>query len=577
MTPRSSRVPRIGATPTQAAPYSRGDASHSRQFAPSRSLLPLPATELDLAALAGRLVGPSDLSAGERALLQAAGCRARTSMKLDADALAPAIAAGEDPLGDALARLRSAEDRRRRGAIYTPKHIVRAMVGWAAKQASPARVVDPGAGSGRFLLAAGREFAQAELVAVETDPLAALLLRANAQVRGERHRLTLLVEDYRSVALPSVAGRTLFLGNPPYIRHHYIDPLWKEWFAKAAARRSLNASRLAGAHVHFLLQTACLVKPSDFGAFITSAEWLDVNYGSVARQLVTDALGGIAVHVFDTDASPFPNATTTGAIICFRVPNGVHEAQHNGQAEDAVRFRQINAAPRLDNLDGGREIQRACLRRTKRWSSFLRSASNVPSDFIELGELCRVHRGQVTGCNGAWIAGGHAQHLPNRCLMPTVTRARELFDAGGFLHDLDRLRRVVDLPIDLDELDSVERRETERFLLWARSLGAEASYIAQHRPAWWAVGLRHPAPILCTYMARRPPTFVRNPHGARHLNIAHGIYPREAIPARTLDALAKWLRGNVETASGRTYAGGLTKFEPKEVERLLVPPPAQLQ
>ena len=576
MTPRSSRGRRIGAAPTHPLPSSHDDANPSRRLAPNRPLLPLPPTELDLAVLAGRFVRPSDLSAGERALLEEAGCRARTLIEPDADSLAHAIAAGEDPLGDAVARLRSAEARRRRGAIYTPKRIVGAMVGWAAKQAAPARVVDPGAGSGRFLLAAGREFAQAELVAVETDPLAALLLRANAQVRGERHRLTVLVEDYRSVALPRAAGPTLFLGNPPYIRHHDIEPVWKEWFANAAARRSLNASRLAGAHVHFLLQTACLAAPGDFGAFITSAEWLDVNYGSVARQLVADALGGVAVHVFAANASPFPNAAATGAIICFHVPSA-GEAHHKGHADDAVRFRQINTAPQLDNLDGGREIQRVRLRRTKRWSSLLRPAAKAPSDFIELGELCRVHRGQVTGCNDAWIAGGHAQNLPTRCLVPAVTRARELFDAGDFLHNVDGLRRVVDLPIDLDELDPVERRETERFLRWARSLGAEASYIARHRPAWWAVRLRHPAPILCTYMARRPPAFVRNPHAARHLNIAHGIYPRDAMPTRTLDALAKWLRGNVETASGRTYAGGLTKFEPKEIERLLVPPPAQLQ
>jgi hypothetical protein len=28
---------------------------------------------------------------------------------------------------------------------------------------------------------------------------------------------------------------------------------------------------------------------------------------------------------------------------------------------------------------------------------------------------------------------------------------------------------------------------------------------------------------------------------------------------------------NVSTAHGRTYAGGLTKFEPKEIERLKIP------
>ena len=43
------------------------------------------------------------------------------------------------------------------------------------------------------------------------------------------------------------------------------------------------------------------------------------------------------------------------------------------------------------------------------------------------------------------------------------------------------------------------------------------------------------------------------------------------MSAPELDALATYLRTSVSTASGRTYAGGLTKFEPREMERLVVP------
>ena len=76
---------------------------------------------------------------------------------------------------------------------------------------------------------------------------------------------------------------------------------------------------------------------------------------------------------------------------------------------------------------------------------------------------------------------------------------------------------------------------------------------------------------MCTYMARRAPAFVRNLCDARHINIAHGLYPREPLNDRQLNALASWLRVNVGVESGRTYAGGLTKFEPKEIERIAIP------
>ena len=90
------------------------------------------------------------------------------------------------------------------------------------------------------------------------------------------------------------------------------------------------------------------------------------------------------------------------------------------------------------------------------------------------------------------------------------------------------------------------------------------------------MGLREPAPLLATYMARRAPAFVLNEASARHINIAHGIYPRQPMAGGTLARLADYLRVSVNLGQGRTYAGGLVKFEPREMERLPVPAPELL-
>src|ERR1700694_2554447 len=99
---------------------------------------------------------------------------------------------------------------------------------------------------------------------------------------------------------------------------------------------------------------------------------------------------------------------------------------------------------------------------------------------------------------------------------------------------------------------------------------ADKGYVAENRKAWWSVGLREPAPVLATYMARRPPAFVRNRAEARHINIAHGLYPREPLQQQTLISLVNYLSKAVSVVDGRTYAGGLTKFEPREMERIPV-------
>ncbi|WP_276782473.1 Eco57I restriction-modification methylase domain-containing protein [Actinomyces gerencseriae] len=505
-----------------------------------------------------------DLSAAERRLVdEAHGARTTAALVRGVRGM---IGRGEDPLGDAYCTIRSPEERRPLGQTYTPRPIIEAMLRWASDHGDPVRVVDPGAGSGRYLVAAGERFPGAALHGADIDPLAALMLRANLAAAGLADRARVHVGDYRALSLPPVDGPTLFVGNPPYVRHHRIAPEWKTWLLETARRRGLDASALAGLHVHFFLATAEYGRNGDYGAFITSSEWLDVNYGGLVRQLLLDGLGGQSLHVLAPEAPLFSDATTTSAITCFRI----------GETPSTMRIRRVESLSDLGRLAGGRSVSRQRLAGTSRWSVLTRETPRLREGYVELGELCRVHRGTVTGANAVWVRRDASPDLPERVLFPSITKARELFGAGARLGSLEALRRVVDLPVDLDVLDDDEREQVDRFLREARARGVHEGYIASNRRAWWSVGLRAAAPILATYMARRPPAFVRNDAGARHINIAHGLYPRERMSDVLLDRLADRLRAEVTLAQGRTYAGGLVKFEPREMERIPVPGPDML-
>jgi methylase of polypeptide subunit release factors len=496
----------------------------------------------------------------EETALVARSARAR----VDVAHLREQIAAGGDPLGEAFCRLRSSDERRGLGQTYTPPGIVASMLEWAANEVKPVRVVDPGSGSGRFTVAAGRRFPEAQLFAVDVDPLATLMTRATLAAAGLASRSTVVLQDYRVLGQAHRAhaeGPTLFIGNPPYVRHHQIDQAWKRWLLHTAAARGNDASGLAGLHVHFFLATAEYGAPGDVGVFITSAEWLDVNYGRLVRQLLLDGLGGLSIHVLDPDAEPFGDALTTGVITTFQL----------GSRPESVRLRQVKRVENLGTLEGGRPVARERLAEARRWTPLIRMSPKLPEGWIELGELCRVHRGAVTGANDVWVTRPNETDIPPELLFPSVTRARELFAAGDTLAAVAHLRCVIDLPADLDVLDPGVRKVVDRFLRRAKKQGAHEGYIARSRRAWWTVGLRQPAPILATYMARRPPAFVRNLADARHINISHGLYPRQPLAEAVLDKLAAALRSSVIVGQGRTYAGGLTKFEPREMERVPVP------
>lgn len=520
-------------------------------------------TELSLVAAAVAL-GAADvagMSEAETLLAKNAGLVSKAFVQR----LRTEIRQGGDPLGSAFSRLRSAEIRRESGATYTPEGIVKAMIAWAAKQPTPDRVVDPGVGSARFLCAAGQTFKKAQLVGLELDPLAALMARGNLAANGFANRARIDLIDYRSESAP-FAGRTLFIGNPPYVRHHQIDPHWKRWLAEAAARYELKASQLAGLHIYFFLATILRAAPGDFGAFITAAEWLDVNYGQLLRDLFLGPLGGKGIVIVEPTASPFPDAATTAAITTFQV----------GSVAKSVRLRRVKRMRDLVDLEGGKPVRRERLELESRWSRLTHADRGCPEGFVELGELCRVHRGTVTGANAVFIANADASGVPERYKLRSITKARELIAAGRVLADASLLRSVVDLPDDLDELEPDERAGVQRFLSAARARGAHEGYVARNRRAWWSVGMRAPAPILATYMARSAPSFVRNVAAARHINIAHGLYPREALSEAQLRGLVDYLCTGISVLDGRTYAGGLTKFEPGEMERLFVPSPRLL-
>jgi hypothetical protein len=530
-------------------------------FMGPRQPSPNEARLVSLAAALGAEAVPV-LSGAETALLR----QVSPQIEFAVGELRKQIRNGNDPLGETFSRLRSASERRPLGATYTPGTIVRLMIDWASSQGEPTRVVDPGVGSARFLVEAGRRFPKAQLVGIEVDPVAALLARAHLAVAGFANRAEVILGDYRSVVLDPITGKTLFVGNPPYVRHHQISADWKHWLTSHAKAMDLSASQLSGLHVHFFLATALHAKPGDSGAFITAAEWLDVNYGRLVRELFVGPLGGRDLVVLEPTAEPFPDAATTAAITTFEV----------GTKRRSILVQRVESIEALGQIGNGRPVHRDRFTPGSRWSHLTRAARQVPSDFVELGEICRVHRGSVTVANKVWIAGQHSTGLPSSILFPSVTRAKELFEADGVLEDTRHLRTVIDIPPDLDVFNGEDRKAIDRFLKTARTRGADQSYVARHRKAWWSVGLRKPPPLMATYMARRPPAFVRNRAQARYINIAHGLYPREPLPESTLVNLAAFLARSTCTTQGRTYSGGLTKFEPREMERILVPRPEAL-
>lgn len=467
---------------------------------------------------------------------------------------------GADARGDAFMASVPATTRRKSGSVYTPLWLVESMVSLAAREINPGIVVDCGCGSGRFSLAAAREFPGAIVYAVDNSPIACEMTRSNAKEAGLEDRIQVVQSDFLEFELPGPRLPTLWIGNPPYVRHHDLTFQAKERFVSLAKGLGAPASRLCGLHIHFLAKIASCWRDGDYGTLVTSAEWLDVNYGACARELLTTVLPLDSLRLFDKDQEVFSGTMSSAAVFSF------------GGRDDKVSF-----------FGNGREtlLTREQLRKHSKWSSLAElteSSLSPDSGLVPLGSFARVHRGVVTGNNRFWVRSAQdAEDIPADLTIPIISHAKEIMGDCVAQHRPSELNRLISLPEDLSSLSPASRSAAERLIEEGEELGVNNGYVAKSRKAWWAVTPPRTPRVLMTYMSRHAPCFVKNEANLPMLNVVHGIYPTVELSDAAVDRLVSYLNEHVSVSQGRTYCGGLTKFEPREAEAILVPSPDQLE
>ena len=466
-------------------------------------------------------------------------------------------------LEELLLNARSIEERRVLGQFLTPHPIVDLMVRWVQQQ-GPEQVVDAGCGTGRFAIAAARAMPETRMLAVDADPVAALLCRAQVTRLG-LDNIEVRCADFLHDDIPLGGGRTAFVGNPPYVRHHRLSADEKTWGAQVAKELGIPFSKLAGLHVYFFLATALRARPGDVGCYLTSSEWLDVRYGEGLRRLLTSQLGLKSLCLLAESSAAFEDAMTSAVITCFHVGR----RNRNVRVSVVREFRRAEGpksakSVSVDELDG-------------RWSRALRDTEpeNRASDRVRLGDLVSVHRGIATGANGFFVMElDEARELGlDAFAKPVITSGKQVLDSGGVVHAAG-CKALILLPERIDTLPRDRHDAARRYLARGEREGVPGRYLCQHRRPWWWLGAPEPPPAVASYMARRPPRFALNPDGVLILNIAHGLFPRCAMSRSELAAFVDTLNAAAQSfvGNGRRYQGGLEKFEPREMEDLLIPP-----
>jgi adenine-specific DNA-methyltransferase len=480
-----------------------------------------------------------------------------------------AWADGFDVVGSAYEQLVSGADRRDAGQFQTPFWAADLMAGWLLQE--PVQLLaDPGVGSGRLLFRAAErpEPGPERLLGLDLDPVSLSMASVNLTLRSLAHELR--EANFLLDELPERPDGVSC--NPPYSRHHAIPAEQKAAIHEGFEQRlGLKLSRLAALHVLFLVRALEVSADEARLAFITPAEWLDVNYGRKVKQFVLDRAQVEALVILKDDHLFFDGALTTAAITLLR------KGEPRGGPTNVIRLDE--QLPEVDAVlaalrgEGDLPVEEVELSVDAKWSRPAgASVSGRP-----LCELARVRRGIATGNNEFFVISEATRRewgIEREQLRPCIRSPRVIEGTELTVADLDELGE--DVPrwaIDCHDPEAEQADDAlGRYLRHGKAeLGADQGYLASQRKLWFGLERRGECPILFTYMNRQQPRFIRNRVGAIPLNTFLIVEPAEGVDADKLCAAlnSEHFIGQLQ-AQRRNYGGGLWKLEPKELGGLRV-------
>ncbi|MBI5409499.1 MAG: XamI family restriction endonuclease [Nitrospirae bacterium] len=482
---------------------------------------------------------------------------------------------------------KTAEERNKRGQFSTPFGLAEEIVRSSIKhlpEFAPVRFMEPAVGTGVFFSALlksmnGRKLEEA--VGIEIDSAYAEV----AQRLWFGNKLTVIVSDFLDFAcLPENEGRfNLLCTNPPYVRHHHMEPAEKRKLQdEVFRRRGLTVSGLSGLYVYFVLLSHNILSDNAVASWLIPSEFLYVNYGKALRDYLLHHVTLLDIHQFDPEDVQFDDALVSSCVITYR------KNRPSGDSSISYSFGGTMANPHVEKT-----IEAVELDSSNKW--IFRSGrlgGNGGEHALRLGHLFDIKRGLATGANSFFILteeNAREYGIPPEFLRPILPSPRFLKDAvisadEAGLPNIERRLFLLDCP---EPPETVKERYPG---LWAyletgRERGIVDTYLCSNRKVWYFQERREPALFLATYMGRSegekrcPLHFYLNFSKAVVTNVFLNLYPKPFLLKllngsydRTLELLRSLqaITCAQMVDGGRSYGGGLHKLEPREMGNVVL-------
>lgn len=303
----------------------------------------------------------------------------------------------DDVLGSIFEHLIPREEQVLLGQFYTPRPVADLLVAFTIDGERP-RILDPGCGSGTFLMSAygylahSAHLSHKDLLSTiwgfDISPFAAELAVINLyrQNMSEFENFPRIVPGNfferspgQTVEFPAPRVTTgtnkipvpipifdCIIGNPPYLRSQNqddLDPAYRDRLFQAAAIAGFKAPPKTDLFAFFIYHASRFMKPGSRLGFVTPASWLTADYASSLQEALLGSIRLIAVVASNAE-SFFPQVDINTVLL-------IAEKVDEENADDAEPMRFVTLKKPLLALTAGKDDY---------WSRVIRLAHDIEAE-----------------------------------------------------------------------------------------------------------------------------------------------------------------------------------------------------
>lgn len=466
--------------------------------------------------------------------------------------------------------------RRRLGAYYTPREVATTMARWALGDGT-GPLLDPSYGGCVFLDAAalvlaerGTEGPYQQLYGVDIDDACADAVESDERLVDANFT----TKDFLKTS-PAELSRAPFaaiVGNPPYVRHHWMTEEQRETARLVAAVSQTGLPATASLWAYFLLHSLEYLAVNGRLAMLVPEAILQADYAAPLRKTLRRRFASTwLIHIRERLFEGTDEAVVLVACSGFGRCGELKEA-----AVDSVE----ELEPVLSGSNAGScEVKAAPVRgrRVDPATLALLCRLEESSKLRCISEIATVRVGIVTGANGHFIRSRRDLDdlgVPEPSRYPIVARTRWLRGLALDDDDHERLAENEGRAFLVRPRKNGGIVEVKQWIEEGKRNGVQKRYKCALRDAWFQIELPDPPDAFATCARMGPPMLVLNRGDLHCTNTLHWIGWKDDLPVEPEAVAVGFLTSAVGLWAelyGRRYGGGVLKVEPGTLNSIPVP------